>query len=247
MQLSEKGIKMVEEILKKIKEYMSANVIDVKEVQELFLSDDYLKVQYNEDFVQGLVEILKEYYGDVSDTPEDIKKYKNILCLELVISYGVDCMPEELSTYFENNQTEIWEDVSMDYFEEQENNVRINSFHRYHHYRESYSSSLPSIKIIKIKYDLDEDLRMRKFFENPPSKVKDFYSFHCEYRILHNPGLYSNSLVRLIAFWFVNNDIDSKIVDSIYESLKLGEIDSSPNGIVYKPLRDAIVGKYKVQ
>ena len=238
---------MVEDILKIIKEYVSVNDIDVKEVQELFLSDDYLKVQYNEDFVQGLVEILEEYYGEVSDSPEDILKYKNIVYLELVVSYGVDCMPEALTTYFKDNLTEIWEDVSMDYFEAQENIVRINSFHCYHHYRESYSSSLPSYKMTKIKFDLDEDLRMRKFFENPPSKVKDFYSFHCEYRILDNPGLYSNSLVRLIAFWFTNNDIDSKIVDSIYESLKLGEIDSSPNGIVYKPLRDAIVGKYKVQ
>ena len=49
------------------------------------------------------------------------------------------------------------------------------------------------------------------------------------------------------AFWFVNNDIDSKIVDSIYESLKLGGIDSSPNGIVYKPLRDAILSKYEIK
>ena len=236
---------MVEDILSKIREYMFSSDVDKKTVQELFLSDEYLKVQYDEKFVQELINIFTNYFGEVSDSPEDIEKYTNIVYLELVISYGVEYLPELLHSYLQQNLTELWEDMSMDYYEDQENCTRINSFHVYHHIRSGYSNDMPSTKKTKIIYQLDEDLRLRNFYENPPSNVSDFYSFHCEYRIMDNPGLCSNILINLIAFWFMNNDVDSRIAERIYDILKLGEIATSPNGIVYKPLKDVIDNKYK--
>ena len=55
---------MVEDILSKIGEYMFSSDVDKKTVQELFLSDEYLKVQYDEKFVQELINIFADYYAD---------------------------------------------------------------------------------------------------------------------------------------------------------------------------------------
>ena len=217
--------------------------------KEFFLSEEFLKEQYSDFFAKGMINYLSNWSMDGN---YHILHLPDSFLLELAVAYAL--IPEQ--TYRDNTTNKIiyqiheagffaretaadlWNRQVREYppvriLYKPENFVRLRSFSDYMRLRNMNSQNALTDDQRKSWYDLLNGGCVNHIYELKGKGDRRIYE-----------STRSTTLLRLLTFWLHNEKAPKCILEHMYKSYDLKNIEHSSRKNLYAPLKQSILEQY---